>query len=133
MKWYSFLFAVLAILSLIFVGASCSVTSRITSVPSADFGRRIVAPGTQLVDVRTPGEYAEGHIAGALNFDVNSSDFISGVSSTLQKDQPVYVYCRGGVRSKKAAKKLAKKGYTVIDLDNGILGWQSDGNPVVTD
>lgn len=133
MKWYSFLFAVLPVLSLIFIGASCSTTSRITSVSSADFGKRITSPGTQLVDVRTPDEYAEGHIAGAVNIDVNSSGFLAGASATLSKDQPVYVYCRGGVRSKKAAKKLAKKGYNVIDLDNGILRWQSDGMPVVSD
>ena len=133
MKLYSFIFAALPILSLIFIGASCSTTSRITSVSSADFGERITAPGTQLVDVRTPGEYAEGHIAGAVNIDVNSSDFLSAASAALSKEQPVYVYCRGGVRSKKAAKKLARKGYNVIDLDKGISGWKSDGMPVVND
>lgn len=133
MKRYSYIFTVLPILLLIIIGASCSSMKRVTSVTSADFEKNIIDHDVQLLDVRTPKEYAEGHIAGAVNIDVNSPAFLPDATAAIDKDKPVYVYCRGGVRSKKAAKKLAKKGYTIIDLDHGILGWQADGKPVITD
>jgi rhodanese-related sulfurtransferase len=77
----------------------------------------------QLVDVRRPDEYAAGHINDALPINVEDADFIAQADSLLDKARPVAVYCRSGVRSKKAAEQLARKGYKVYDLDNGYKGW----------
>ena len=77
----------------------------------------------QLIDVRTPNEFQQGHIKKAKNIDVFSKDFISKIEK-LNKDQAVYVYCRSGGRSRLASKKLARKGFLEIyDLKGGYLKW----------
>ncbi len=84
----------------------------------------------QLIDVRTPQEYAEGHIANAKNINVKSSDFETQIE-TLDKEKPVMVYCLGGVRSANAANVLKQKGFkNIIDLQGGISNWQNAGKPV---
>lgn len=78
----------------------------------------------QLVDVRTPKEYKESHLKGAQNICVTSKDFDEKIK-TLDKTKPVYVYCKKGVRSANAAKKLKEMGFTKIyDMDGGILLWE---------
>jgi thioredoxin 1 len=88
--------------------------------------------GIQLVDVRTPEEFAGGHLEGAINIDIKSPDFSSRIASELDKDQPVYVYCRSGGRSASAGEYLAAQGYSEIyDLKGGILSWMDSGKKVV--
>jgi len=78
----------------------------------------------QLVDVRTPEEYRVSHLKGSQNICVTSDDFEEKVK-TLDKNKPVYVYCKVGGRSASAAKKLHKMGFTKIyDMDGGILLWE---------
>ena len=77
----------------------------------------------QLVDVRTPEEYNSGHIKDAENID-----FYSGIFTTefnkLDKEKPVYIYCRSGSRSKQTATKLSAMGFKKIyDLKGGILNY----------
>lgn len=77
----------------------------------------------RLVDVRTPGEYAAGAIPGAVNIDVKQTGFLFRVDSLLDPAYPVAVYCKGGVRSRRAAAALVEKGYTVYNLDKGYDDW----------
>lgn len=84
----------------------------------------------QLVDVRTQSEYAEGHLNGALLMDVKSDSFLT-VASVLPKSRTVAVYCRSGRRSARAAGLLADAGYKVVNLRDGIMGWQKAGKNVV--
>jgi len=87
------------------------------------------AEGT-LLDVRTPEEVREGHIAGALNLNFYDSDFRRQLES-LDESKPVYVYCRSGGRSGRAAKMLRDAGFPkVYDLEGGILGWKEAGLPL---
>ncbi|CCY03319.1 rhodanese-like protein [Prevotella sp. CAG:924] len=85
----------------------------------------------QLVDVRTPEEYAEGHLERAVNIDVNDSTFLQHATASLEKGKTVAVYCRSGKRSALAASLLAKQGYNVINLLGGILAWKEDRRPIV--
>ena len=94
-----------------------------------EFAGKMTDSRVLLVDVRTPKEYAEGHIAGAENIDMKSADFVERVTAFRRR---VAVYCRGGKRSLTAAKRLAAKGYTVYNLDGGILAWQKAGMPTTT-
>lgn len=72
-----------------------------------------------LLDVRTPLEFAEGHIENSKNIDISASNFESEIDK-LDKDQTIFVYCAIGVRSTKAANILRKKGFKhVFDLDGG--------------
>ena len=80
----------------------------------------------QLVDVRTPKEYKISHLRGSQNICATGDDFEEKVK-TLDKNKPVYVYCRVGGRSADAAKKLEKMGFTKIyDMDGGILLWEEE-------
>lgn len=89
------------------------------------------APDLQLVDVRTAPEYAQGHLAQAVNIDLRQPDFLAQMQAQLDKSQPVYVYCRSGRRSAAAASMLRDAGFTqVYDLQGGILNWTSANLPV---
>lgn len=77
----------------------------------------------QLVDVRTPEEFSEGHIAGAENINFHDEDFLQQFED-LDKGRPLYIYCRSGKRSSKAAEKLTALGFEeIIDLEGGFLSW----------
>ena len=83
------------------------------------------------LDVRTPEEFKEKHISGAINANVLGGDFEQKVI-TLDKNKPILVYCKSGVRSANAAAKLKAMGFTtIIDLDGGITKWVAEGKPVV--
>jgi len=91
------------------------------------FEKALKVNGVQLVDVRTKAEYDEDHIAGAILIDVRRDDFDSQVTKLLQPGKPVAVYCRGGVRSRKASEKLLLQGFPVYNLDRGFTQWKKDG------
>lgn len=81
----------------------------------------------QLVDVRTPEEYGASHLKNAQNICVTEDDFEEKVKG-LDRSKPVYVYCKKGGRSAKAAKILAEMGFTEIyDLQGGITAWDEEG------
>ncbi|WP_432410025.1 rhodanese-like domain-containing protein [Rasiella sp. SM2506] len=81
----------------------------------------------QVVDVRTAEEYGVSHLKDAQNICVTEDDFQEKVKN-LHKDEPVYVYCKSGGRSARAAKILAEMGFTKIyDLEGGITAWEEDG------
>jgi rhodanese-related sulfurtransferase len=97
---------------------------------SITFERAFQKAGCQLVDVRTKAEFDESHIPGAILINVNQDDFDVQVTKLLQPAKPVAVYCRGGVRSRKASEKLLLKGFQVYNLDRGFLQWVKDGKEV---
>ncbi len=104
---------------------------QVQTVTAAEFNEGLEKGDVQLVDVRSAEEFAAGHLANAINIDVQEPDFQAVATEKLQKDKKVYVYCRSGRRSLLAGEMLAKDGYTVVDLDGGILGWEKEGMPVV--
>ncbi len=80
-----------------------------------------------LIDVRTPQEFASGHLENAVNMNYFDSDF-KAQFKTLDKNKTVYLYCKSGRRSANAAEKLEDMGFVKIyDLDGGILNWQAKG------
>lgn len=109
----------------------CKAQSPFKSVSVDEFEKIIASKNTLLLDVRTADEYAEGHIAFAINIDVKGDDFESKADTYLDKSRLIAVYCRSGNRSKKACNILTAKGYKVIELSTGIMGWQ-DAEKAVT-
>jgi len=101
--------------------------SSFVSYTPDEFENHISNPGIVRLDSRTAKEYVEGHIADAINIDVTSPDFESKALAILPKNKTVAVYCRGGNRSKKAAKILVNNGFKVIELDKGITAWTAAG------
>ena len=80
-------------------------------------------PTAQLVDVRTPGEFTNGHLKNALNVDFRNEAFRERVAK-LNKKQPVFVYCLSGGRSAAAVEVLRESGFTeVYELQGGFAKW----------
>lgn len=106
--------------------SGCNSNDNITSVSASEFDKEIKADSVQLLDVRTPQEYADGHIDGAININVQSKDFQKLAEKELSKDSTILVYCRSGRRSLEAAKILTNLGYRVINLKGGIIEWKKN-------
>lgn len=84
-----------------------------------------------VLDVRTPQEFNEGHLDGAVMIDFYESDFAARISE-LDRDVPYLLYCRSGNRSGSAADIMKDLGFTdVTDIDGGITSWVGAGQPVV--
>ena len=105
--------------------SACSKKPKFVSVDADTFALEIVKDNVQLLDVRTAEEFAQGRIPSAINMDVNAENFDEMIKS-LDKNKTVALYCRSGRRSKIAAEKVAKAGYRVIELNEGILSWKGD-------
>ena len=100
------------------------------NLTSAQFEELIKDPEVQVLDVRTPEEYTEGHIPGSLNINVKDEHFSTLIDDSLTKGKPVAIYCRSGKRSRTAAEVLVKKGFKVYNLDKGILNWMEEGREI---
>ena len=103
-------------------------------VDAAQFQRLIAElDGALLLDVRTPEEWAEGHLAGAAHRDYWGDDDFDAAMNSIPRDRPVLVYCAGGGSSGLTAQELNKAGHLeVYNLEDGITGWQDAGLPVTT-
>lgn len=99
----------------------------VIQVLTADiFANHIQNKEVQLIDVRTKKEFEEGHIKGARHHHVYDKDFTTQLQY-LDKEKPVYIYCKAGGRSQEAAQELEKLGFKKIyDLEKGISTWNGE-------
>jgi rhodanese-related sulfurtransferase len=128
------LFRLTALLGISALLVACSATSdsAVTDVGAQEFVTSSSEPGTVVVDVRTPAEYAAGHVEGAVNIDVESSTFGSEIAA-LPTDTTYAVYCRSGRRSALASDQMADAGFTsVINLEGGVADLQAAGASIVS-
>ncbi len=109
----------------------CEPTGLVTgSVSSFDFNESL-EEDVVLIDIRTPREYEQGHIDGAVNIDFYSSDFVFSLSE-LDKSANYLIYCRSGSRSAQTLALMKDMGFdSVQELSGGINSWKSSGLPVV--
>ena len=114
---------------LVFVLAACAPKGAYKNVSADELYAQLGKPDVVIVDVRTPQEYREGHIAGAVNYPLQDIDHWS---KDLPKDKPVYLYCRSGNRSQQAAEYLKKKGFrNIFNETGGIIAWAQRTYPLV--
>lgn len=125
----------LAFLVLIAVlGISCNTKSQsqsdsITVIAPTEFKEK--SANQTIIDIRTPQEFSEGHIEGAVNINYYDNNFIDQIAK-YDKNQPIFIYCRSGNRTSSASKKIADYGFTQIyDLEGGILYWLKNNNETV--
>ncbi len=105
--------------SLTLTSCSSGGSSAITNVDAKTFITETQSENVQIIDVRTYSEYASGHLQGALNIDVESGAFDSGITN-LDKNATYALYCRSGRRSTLAAERMAEAGFTkIINFNNG--------------
>jgi rhodanese-related sulfurtransferase len=93
--------------------SGCSSNSAVTDLGAADFVAQSQAAEVVIIDVRTAGEFNEGHITNAVNIDVESMRFDAEIAA-LDKDVTYALYCRSGNRSSIAAGKMSDAGFTSI-------------------
>jgi rhodanese-related sulfurtransferase len=102
-------------------------------VNSTLFNKKNTEENRMIIDVRTPQEYAFGHLEKAVNINFYDSMFIEKISA-LDKTQPISLYCRSGDRSGQTLQIMASLGFTnVIDLEGGIQLWVQYSNTLCTD
>ncbi|HUH29193.1 rhodanese-like domain-containing protein [Gelidibacter sp.] len=117
------------ILLLLLVNFSCKGQEKqamedLVILSPSSFKEEISDKKVQLIDVRTPEEYQEGHIKNAVNIDFLADGFDQKFDN-FNKDEPLYIYCRSGNRSAKAAKILSELGFEKIyDLEGGYLNYE---------
>lgn len=111
-------------------GCAQSTDYPFESVGVDEFEEIIADTSVVRLDVRRSEEFAEGHIAGTILIDVTKDSFKEIALQELPKDKTIALYCRGGNRSKKAARILAEEGYKVVELNKGYMSWTAAGKPV---
>ena len=114
-----------------FALTACGSSSGATDLGAADFQAKSAEAGVVLLDVRTAGEFAAGHIEGAINIDVEGMTF-EGEIKNLDPTQTYAIYCQSGRRSRIAVETMNEGGFTkLFNLDQGIASWTDAGLPVV--
>ncbi|MDI3320316.1 thioredoxin domain-containing protein [Pinibacter soli] len=110
---------------------SCNLNAQSKTVLSADEFQQQISSNKQLLDVRTSGEYSNGHIANSLQADWNNKEEFKDRVQYLDKNKPVLIYCQVGGRSAAAAKYLRENGFKdVEELQGGMISWKQANKPV---
>lgn len=115
---------------LLMTSACSSGSATVETVDAAEAVEIIEAGEHTVIDVRTPAEFAAGHVDGAENMDLNAATFEQQVEQ-LDKDEEYVVYCQSGNRSAQAADTMADLGFTEIVDGGGIIDLQSAGADIV--
>lgn len=98
---------------------------------SANEFEKEITKEVQLLDVRTAGEYRNGHIKGSLQANWNNTKEFTERVAALDKKKPVLVYCMSGPRSEAACEWLRNNGFkNVVELKGGFSNWKMNGKPV---
>jgi rhodanese-related sulfurtransferase len=128
MKMKKFIVAIIAS-SVVLTG--CSSADNSVDLNVSEFSAKSQEPGVISLDVRTAGEFAEGHLVNAININVESENFEAEIES-LDKNATYAVYCRSGRRSAVAVDLMKKAGFTnLYNLDGGLIDWSASGLPLV--
>ena len=124
---------IFSLLLLITLFTSCQgqTSKSVEVIDSKTFADKLKSTeNPQLLDVRTPEEFAVDHLENASNVNWNGNEF-AAKAEKLDKSKPVFVYCKVGGRSHQAAEKLSELGFTqVYDLHGGIMKWNANGMAV---
>ena len=122
----------ISVLSVLLLLAGCSTSSTSSDLTSTEFSKKVTESGVITLDVRTPGEFMAGHIQGAINIDVEGTEFQTEIAK-LDKTQTYAVYCQSGRRSSIAVETMQSAGFNkLFNLANGIRDWRAQNLPLVT-
>ncbi len=116
-----------------FFFTACGQNPNVKQLNSVEFEKLIKDSSGTLLDVRTLGEFKNGHIKDAGQLNYYALDFSQRLLM-LSKDQPIYLYCNTGYRSQRAAEILVENGYKkVYNLEHGIMEWNLKNLPVLVE
>jgi rhodanese-related sulfurtransferase len=107
---------------------ACNTSNNVLDI--TQFEQKLLDTNIVLIDVRSPQEYTQGHIEGALNIDFYGDNFESEMKA-IDQSKTILVYCKSGNRSGKAVSIIAKNNFkNVYDLSGGITNWIASGKSV---
>ncbi|GAA1948582.1 rhodanese-like domain-containing protein [Microbacterium aquimaris] len=112
------------------LAAAIALTTTVAGCAGGGPASIVVTDETVVVDVRTPAEYAEGHLEGAVNIDLQDAGFEEAITA-LDDDGEYVVYCRSGNRSAQAASLMEAEGLDVIDAGGVDEAADATGLPIV--
>ncbi len=123
MKFRSIFFL---LFSLFILSCNGQASKNIKMIEAKAFAETInTTQNPQIIDVRTPEEFMEGHIDDATNVNWLGDHFVSDAEK-LDKTKPIFVYCKSGARSKKATEKLEELGFkNIYELEGGFISWSA--------
>ena len=122
---------VMALIASALLLAGCSSSTGAIDLGVTEFSAKVAEVGVITLDVRTPGEFAEGHVEGARLIDFQSGNFENEIAA-LDKNATYAVYCRSGNRSGQAVKVMHDAGFhNVYNLNGGVIDWANAGLPLV--
>jgi rhodanese-related sulfurtransferase len=122
---------VFALIASVLLLAGCSSSTGAIDLGVSEFSTKVAEAGVITLDVRTPIEFAEGHIEGARLIDFQSGNFENDIAA-LDKNATYAVYCRSGNRSGQAVKVMQDAGFTsVFNMNGGVIDWANAGLPLV--
>ena len=122
---------VIASLAIVVLLTGCSSSPSATDLSVSEFTGKVAEQGIVTLDVRTPGEFNEGHIEGAQLIDFQSGNFENEIAA-LDKSKTYAVYCRSGNRSGQAVKVMREAGFkNLYNLNGGVIDWANAGLPLV--
>jgi rhodanese-related sulfurtransferase len=122
---------IIALIASALLLAGCSSSSSAIDLSVTEFSAKVAEAGVITLDVRTPGEFAEGYIQGARLIDFQSGNFENEIA-TLDKNATYAVYCRSGNRSGQAVRVMQDAGFTnVFNMNGGVIDWANAGLPLV--
>ena len=115
---------------LLILSSNC-IAQKKSTISVNEYEKAIQSKSIQLVDVRRPDEFNDGHLKGAIQANWQDQPSFKEAVNKLDKNKPVYVYCKAGVRGDKAADWLTQNGFKeVVNLDGGIQSWTDAGKPL---
>ena len=110
--------------------AASAGTNEVPRLGVEEFAKKVADQHNLVLDVRTPKEFAAGHIPGAVNQDVLADGF-KGAVEKLERSRTYLVHCASGRRSQQACQQMQALGFTnLFELRDGFVGWQKAGKPV---
>jgi rhodanese-related sulfurtransferase len=122
---------VFALIASVLLLAGCSSSTGAIDLGVSEFSTKVAEAGVITLDVRTPIEFAEGHIEGARLIDFQRGNFENEIAA-LDKNATYAVYCRSGNRSGQAVKVMQDAGFTnVFNMNGGVIDWANAGLPLV--
>lgn len=122
----------LSILAITLLLTSCQAQEKkgVQLVAPKEFSQKATLKDAQIVDVRTPKEFHQGHLKNAKNIHLYDQDFADQIEK-LDKKKPVYVYCKAGGRSAEAVEIMQHHGFErIIELQGGTDSWSESGLPL---
>lgn len=117
---------IILLIALVSISISCKSPNNqeVKVIEMETMKTEVVGKDVQLVDVRTPEEYNAGHIDDAININIMDNETFVDKVKLLDKEKPIYLYCKLGGRSKKASQKLKELGFrSIFDYSGGYDEW----------